>query len=100
MPSDPIDHAAATELAGRLKAVADPTRLQILSILQHQYRGGAKVLELVAALKRLAQPTVSSHLRILVTAGLVTRTQEGQYGVIRLAPGAVAELSKALRGGR
>lgn len=65
-----------------LKAAADPTRLRLLVLLA---RGEATVGELQEILGQ-SQPRVSRHLRLLDTAGLVTRFRDGQWMYYRLAP--------------
>jgi DNA-binding transcriptional ArsR family regulator/2-polyprenyl-3-methyl-5-hydroxy-6-metoxy-1,4-benzoquinol methylase len=82
---DPLASSALGELAQVLKAVADKLRLQILQLLADDSFG---VLEL-AGLMGLAQPALSHHLKVLQTAGLVTRRREGNsifYRRALLAP--------------
>jgi len=67
----------AIALAERFKAIADPVRLQILNRLASA-PDGLCVCDLVDGLDR-SQPTVSHHLKILTTAGLVAREQRGRW---------------------
>lgn len=67
---------AAGDLAAVLRILGDPVRLRILSLLKAS--GSMTVLELTAALP-ITQPTVSSHLRILREAGLITSRKEGRF---------------------
>ena len=60
----PIERADAARLAAVLKALADPARLRLLSLIQSSPDGEACVCDLTAPLG-LSQPTVSHHLRIL-----------------------------------
>ncbi len=71
-----IDRDDAEQLARVLKAVADPARLQLLSIIKSG--GEACACDLVDAVG-LSQPTVSHHLKVLTEAGLITREQRGQW---------------------
>jgi ArsR family transcriptional regulator len=66
-----------------MKALSDPNRVKILKMLQHQVMC---VCELQAALQ-LAQPTVSSHLKLLEEAGLVHSRKEGLWVNYHLAEG-------------
>jgi DNA-binding transcriptional ArsR family regulator len=68
-------------------ALANPTRRAILDRLA---RGEATVMELAAPFA-LSQPTISSHLRVLEEAGLVTRGRSANTRPVRLAPGPLAE---------
>jgi ArsR family transcriptional regulator len=63
----------ADDLAARLKILANEDRLRILGILWRSHTPLFQY-EVVTYLGRLGQPTVSHHLRLLVAAGLVTRT--------------------------
>lgn len=81
----PIDAAAAERLAGVLKALADPARLRLLSIILAHEGGEACVCDLTSPLG-LAQPTVSHHLRVLLDAGLVTREKRGVWAYYRAVP--------------
>ena len=66
----------AVELAGLLKAVADPVRLRLLNIISQA--GEACACDLPALLDR-SQPTISHHLKVLVEAGLLDREQRGKW---------------------
>ena len=72
LAGEPIERADAERLAGDLKALADPARLRLLSLIQSATDGEACVCDLTAPLG-LSQPTVSHHLRILTEAGLLER---------------------------
>lgn len=76
----------AERIAKVLKAVAEPTRLQLLDMIQASDGGEACVCDLTAPLG-LAQPTVSHHLKILVDAGLVTREKRGSWAWYTVVPG-------------
>lgn len=68
-----------------LKAVADPVRLQLLSIIRDSETGEACVCDLTPAVG-LAQPTVSHHLKVLTEAGLIEREKRGTWAWFRVVP--------------
>jgi len=87
---EPLDRDSAGRLAAVVKAVADPARLQLLSLIDNG--GEACVCDLQGALG-LSQPTVSYHLKKLADAGLVEREQRGTWAWFRVNPDRMAELS-------
>jgi ArsR family transcriptional regulator len=90
-----LDEAGAAELAGVLKALADPVRLRIVSIIAAAPTGEICACELPGLLER-SQPTVSHHLSQLVHAGLVDREQRGKWAWFRLRPDRLAAVRAAL----
>ncbi|EAP97114.1 putative transcriptional regulator [Janibacter sp. HTCC2649] len=68
-----------------LKAVADPVRLRLLSIIRDSTGGEACVCDLTPAVG-LAQPTVSHHLKVLTEAGLIEREKRGTWAWFRVIP--------------
>jgi len=76
--SAPLDRETAEDLAGLLKAVADPVRLQLLSMIRAADGQEACVCDLTAAVG-LSQPTISHHLRILTDAGLLSRERRASW---------------------
>jgi len=91
----PLSAEDAAVLAKRLKALADPARLRLVSMVLACGDDGACVCDLTAPLD-LAQPTVSHHLRVLHDAGLVTREQRGVWAYYRADRAAIADLVGAL----
>lgn len=87
------DDAGAT--ARTLKALADPTRLRLLSIIAAHEGGEACVCDLTDPVG-LSQPTVSHHLKVLTEAGFVTRDKRGVWAYYTLVPGAVEQLTAHL----
>ena len=87
--------AQAEELASVLKALAEPARLRLLSLIQAQPGQEACVCHLTAPL-RLTQPTVSHHLRVLLEAGLVEREQRGSWAYYRVVPATLDALRDVL----
>lgn len=94
--SAPLTRGAAERLAQMLKAVADPTRLQLISLIKAAPAGEACVCDLTVPLG-LRQPTVSHHLRVLADAGLVTRERRGTWMWYSLVPGVLDSLGELLR---
>ncbi len=86
---------AAEELAAVLKALAEPTRLRLVSIIASHSDGEACICDLTDPVG-LSQPTVSHHMKVLVDAGLLTRDQRGKWAYYRLTPGAIESLVRAL----
>ncbi|WP_394214041.1 ArsR/SmtB family transcription factor [Brachybacterium vulturis] len=87
----PIDAAQAEHLALRLKALSDPTRLQLLSHVAARGCGDVCACDLTAPLG-ISQPTVSHHMKKLVEAGLLTRERKGRWAHYSVVPSAFAEL--------
>ncbi|MFZ2750900.1 MAG: metalloregulator ArsR/SmtB family transcription factor [Propioniciclava sp.] len=73
-----IDVAATDALARQLKALSDPTRLQLLELIGSHPNQTACICDLTEPLN-VTQPTVSHHMRLLVEAGIVTREQRGKW---------------------
>jgi len=87
--------AEAERLAARFKALADPSRLRILSIVSSSGNAEACVCDLSEPLD-LGQPTVSHHLKILVDAGILHREKRGVWAYYSLVPGALEGLAATL----
>jgi ArsR family transcriptional regulator, arsenate/arsenite/antimonite-responsive transcriptional repressor len=93
--AEPLTAQDADRLATPLKALADPARLRLLSLIQAQPDGEACVCHLVEPLE-LTQGTVSHHLRVLREAGLVEREQRGSWAFYRVVPETLAALRTLL----
>jgi ArsR family transcriptional regulator len=93
--TEPVDRSTAEELAGLLKAVADPARLQLLSLIASAEGAQRCVCDLTGPVG-LSQPTVSHHLKVLVSAGLLRREQRGPWAWFGLVPERFAELAEVL----
>jgi ArsR family transcriptional regulator, arsenate/arsenite/antimonite-responsive transcriptional repressor len=91
----PLDAAEAKRLAESMKALADPARLRLLSLIQAQPGAEACVCHLTEPLG-LSQPTVSHHLKVLLQAGLVEREQRGSWAYYRVVPEPLAALRELL----
>jgi ArsR family transcriptional regulator len=90
-----LDAEQAAELALRLKAIADPARLRLLSMLLASEGGEACTCDLVGPLG-LSQPTVSHHLGRLAAAGIVESDRRGRWTWYRVRPDALASLRAVL----
>ena len=91
--ASPLGVAEREALAARFKALADPSRVAILSMLSAEEE--VCVCVFTDALE-LSQPTISHHLRILREAGLVEATRRGTWAFYRLVPEALEALGSAL----
>jgi ArsR family transcriptional regulator, arsenate/arsenite/antimonite-responsive transcriptional repressor len=91
----PLGEDDAQQLAQALKAIADPARLRLLSLIQAQPGGEACVCHLTEPLG-LSQPTVSHHLKVLLQAGLVEREQRGSWAYYRITPEPLVALRNVL----
>lgn len=90
-----LDAEAAGALARVFKALGDPTRVRLLSLIAAADGGEACICDLTAPVG-LTQPSVSYHMKQLVDAGLVTREQRGKWAFYAVVPGALEELRSAL----
>jgi ArsR family transcriptional regulator, arsenate/arsenite/antimonite-responsive transcriptional repressor len=93
---EPLTASQAADLAHVLKALADPTRLRLVSMVAAHEGGEACVCDLTDPL-RLTQPTISHHLKILVDAGIFTRDKRGKWAYYALVPSALDALAAVLR---
>jgi len=91
----PISAEQADDLASLLKAIAEPTRLRLLSLVAAHEGQEACVCDLTEPVG-LSQPTVSHHLKVLVDAGLMTRDKRGVWSYYRVVPGRLDEVAVAL----
>jgi ArsR family transcriptional regulator len=92
---EPLSEQGANALAGALRALADPARVRLLSLVAATEGGEACVCDLTAPLA-LQQPTVSHHLKILVDAGFLEREKRGTWAYYRTVPGALASVAGLL----
>jgi ArsR family transcriptional regulator, arsenate/arsenite/antimonite-responsive transcriptional repressor len=91
----PLTDEEAVQVAALFKALADPARLRLLSLIASCSEQEACVCELTEPVG-LAQPTISHHLKVLHTAGLLTRERRGTWMYYRIVPERVAMLRDAL----
>lgn len=86
----------AEKVARVFKALGDPTRLRLLSLIAAGEGGEACICDLTAPVG-LSQGTVSHHMKLLADAGLVTREQRGKWAYFALNDGALDAAADALR---
>jgi ArsR family transcriptional regulator len=90
-----LDADAAETFARAFKALGDPARVRLLSIIAAQPDREACGCDLTGPLG-LTQPTVSHHLKVLTDAGILAREQRGRWAFYRLLPGRLQALADAL----
>ncbi len=86
----------ARRIARRLKVLADPARVRLLSLIRQAPRGEACVGALIAPLK-LSQPTVSHHLKVLHDAGFLSRERRGVWVWYRFEAAAIDQLCNVFK---
>jgi ArsR family transcriptional regulator len=90
-----VSDEAATTLARMFKALGDPTRVKLLSLIAASEGGEACICDMTEPVG-LSQPTVSHHMKLLVEAGLATREQRGRWAYYRAVPETLRSLAGAL----
>jgi ArsR family transcriptional regulator, arsenate/arsenite/antimonite-responsive transcriptional repressor len=98
LSAEPLSAAQAEQVAPLLKALGDPVRLRLMSLIASHPGGEACVCDLGGAFD-LSQPTISHHLKVLYEAGLVDRDKRGVWAYYRARTEALASLG-ALIGDR
>lgn len=93
---EPLGPEQATGLARAFKALGDPARLRIVSIVASHEGGEACVCDLNASFD-LSQPTISHHLKVLKEVGLLTSERRASWVYYRVVPERLAELSALLQ---
>ena len=97
LTKEPLTADAAERIAPLLKALADPVRLRLLSLVASHADGEACVCDLNDAFD-LSQPTISHHLKVLHESGLLDREKRGVWVYYRITAGALHDLSALLGG--
>ena len=92
LAAGPLSADAAAEAAATLKALSDPVRLRLLSLIAASGPEGACVCDLADHVE-VAQSTISHHLKKLREAGLVDGARTGTWVHYRVLPTALARLS-------
>ena len=93
--SMPIDEASAAGLAHVFKALGDPVRLRLVSLIGARDGGEVCVCDLTSAFE-LSQPTISHHLKVLREAGLIDSERRGTWVYYRLVPTALERMAGLL----
>jgi ArsR family transcriptional regulator len=88
---EPMTSKQAEQVAPMLKALADPVRLRLMSLIASHAGGEACVCDLTDAFD-LSQPTISHHLKVLHESGLVDREKRGVWVYYRAQPQALTDL--------
>jgi ArsR family transcriptional regulator, arsenate/arsenite/antimonite-responsive transcriptional repressor len=91
LSSEPLSRAQAERVAPLLKALGDPVRLRLMSLVASHPGGEACVCDLTSAFD-LSQPTISHHLKVLHESGLLDRDKRGVWVYYRARTGALASL--------
>ena len=94
----PMDPAQASRFAPMFKALGDPVRLRLLSMIASAGGGEVCVCDLTGAF-HLTGPTISHHLRVLREAGLVDSDRRGTWVYYRLIPAGLTVLAALLDAG-
>ena len=94
---DPLSAAQAERIVPLVKALADPVRLRLLSLVASHADGEACVCDLNDAFD-LSQPTISHHLKLLHDAGLLDRDKRGVWVYYRVDREALGALTTLLGG--
>jgi ArsR family transcriptional regulator, arsenate/arsenite/antimonite-responsive transcriptional repressor len=92
---EPIDEAAAAGLAQVFKALGDPVRLRLVSLIGARQGGEVCVCDLTTAFD-LTQPTISHHLKVLREAGLIDSERRGTWVYYRLVPESLGRMAALL----
>jgi ArsR family transcriptional regulator len=94
---EPMSAEAAERIVPLVKAIADPVRLRLLSLVASHADGEACVCDLNDAFD-LSQPTISHHLKLLHEAGLLDREKRGVWVYYRVNAGPLGDLAALLGG--
>jgi ArsR family transcriptional regulator len=97
LTKDPISSDQAERIAPLLKAMADPVRLRLLSLVALHEGGEACVCDLNDAFE-LSQPTISHHLKVLHEAGLLDRSKRGVWVYYAVRAEALQGLAELIGG--
>ena len=91
LSSEPLSREQAEQVAPLLKALADPVRLRLMSLVASHAGGEACVCDLTGAFE-LSQPTISHHLKVLHEAGLLEREKRGVWVYYRARTSSLTSL--------
>jgi ArsR family transcriptional regulator len=95
---EPLSEPQALELSRLFKAMGDPARLRLLSLIASHEGGEACVCDLTGVFE-LSGPTISHHLKVLREAGLISGERRGTWVYYRIHPEALGKLSAVLHPG-
>jgi ArsR family transcriptional regulator len=94
---EPLNADHAAELARLFKALGDPVRLRLLSLVASHDGGEACVCDISDSFE-LSQPTISHHLKVLRQSGLLDCERRGTWVYYRVVPAALQQLSSMFGG--
>lgn len=94
---EPVSEATAAGLAQVFKALGDPVRIRLLSLIGAHQGGEVCVCDLTTAFN-LTQPTISHHLKVLRSAGIIDSERRGTWVYYRLVPAALDRVAAILSG--
>lgn len=92
---EPLTAGRAGDLSPMFKALGDPVRLRLLSLIASHAGGEACVCDISDSFD-LSQPTISHHLKVLREAGLIDSERRGTWVYYRVIPTALQQLSSVL----
>ena len=92
-----VSEAAAASLAQVFKALGDPVRIRLVSLIGAHQGGEVCVCDLTTAFD-LTQPTISHHLKVLRSAGIIDSERRGTWVYYRLVPAALDRVAAVLSG--
>jgi ArsR family transcriptional regulator len=92
----PLDATQSMRLAGMFKALAEPVRLRLLSLIASHPGGQACVCDISTTFD-VSQPTISHHLKVLRSAGLLDCERRGTWVYYWVIPAALRQLSEVLQ---
>ena len=92
---EPLSEPQASDLGRRFKALGDPVRLRLLSLIASHKGGEACVCDLSGVFD-LTGPTISHHLKVLREAGLISGERRGTWVYYRVHPEVLGQLSAVL----
>ena len=95
LASQPLSQSQAEQAAPLLKALGDPVRLRLMSLVASHAGGEACVCDLSDAFD-LSQPTISHHLKVLHEVGLLAREKRGVWVYYRAQTEALADLANLI----
>jgi ArsR family transcriptional regulator, arsenate/arsenite/antimonite-responsive transcriptional repressor len=92
---EPVSEEAAASLAQVFKALGDPVRIRLVSLIGAHQGGEVCVCDLTSAFD-LTQPTISHHLKVLRSAGIIDSERRGTWVYYRLVPAALDRVAAVL----
>ncbi|KXP01899.1 winged helix-turn-helix transcriptional regulator [Tsukamurella tyrosinosolvens] len=95
---EPLSEGQSVDLAAVFKALADPIRLRLFSLIASHEGGEACVCDISPAVD-VSQPTISHHLKVLKAAGLLESERRASWVYYRVIPDVLSSLAGILQSG-